>query len=110
MLCEVALLYIRAMLGKRLSEVRKNSGDKQADLANRLGVSVSTVRSWEQEKSTPNYEALVSICRFYHISSDFLLGLSDSDSAYMEKQFSEDELEEIKCYEAYLRWKRSHHH
>ena len=38
-----------------------------------------TVRSWEQEKSAPSHEMLVQICRLYHVSSDYLLGLTDRD-------------------------------
>ena len=69
------------MIGERLSDIRKDHGETQADLAARLGVSLPTVRAWEQEKSSPSHEMLVSICRTYGISSDYLLGLSDIDPA-----------------------------
>lgn len=41
------------MIGERLAEVRKDHGDTQAALAKRLRVTLSAVRSWEQEKSSP---------------------------------------------------------
>ncbi len=98
------------MIGERLAEMRKDHGDTQAALAGRLGVSLPTVRAWEQEKSSPSHEMLVTICRLYSVSSDYLLGLTDLDPAYAEKKRSENltlqEQKAVRDYEAYLRWKR----
>ena len=73
------------MIGERLADVRKDHGDTQAALADRLKVSLSSIRSWEQEKSSPPHELLVSICKIYEVSSDYLLGLSDVDPAYVQR-------------------------
>lgn len=62
------------MIGERLAEIRKDHDDTQAILADRLNVSISSIRSWEQEKSSPPHELLVKICRLYHVSADYLLG------------------------------------
>lgn len=98
------------MIGERLSEVRKDHGDTQASLAKKLNVSVATVRSWEQEKSSPAHEILVDICKMYHISSDYLLGLSNIDPSYVQRRrlasFTEQELEELAAYERFLLWRR----
>ena len=98
------------MIGERLSEIRKDHGDTQANLAARLNVSLAAVRSWEQEKSSPSHEMLVSICQLYHVSSDYLLGLSDVDPAYAQKKrmdkLTREELVELLKYEEYLIWRR----
>lgn len=98
------------MIGERLAEIRKDYGDRQSDLAEKLNITVSAVRSWEQQKSSPSHEILVSICRLYHVSSDYLLGLSDIDPAYVRRRrleaFSEAELAELNNYEQYLIWKK----
>ncbi len=98
------------MIGERLAEMRKDHGDTQATLAARLEVSLPTVRAWEQEKSSPSHEMLVTICRLYGVSSDYLLGLTDLDPAYAEKkrqaQFTTEERAAVRDYENYLRWKR----
>ena len=97
------------MIGKRLAEVRKDHKDTQAELAARLNVSVSAVRSWEQEKSSPPHELLVTICKLYHVSSDYLLGLTSedpTDSNQKTGQFSNIELEELQNFKNYLLWKR----
>ena len=98
------------MIGERLSDIRKDHGETQADLAARLGVSLPTVRSWEQEKSSPGHEMLVSICKIYRISSDYLLGLSDIDPAYVQRKrlehFSQEELTALRDFEEFLFWRR----
>lgn len=70
------------MIGDRLKELRHDHNDTQEDLAEKLNISKFTVQSWEQGKSEPNHDMLVSICRLYHVSSDFLLGLSDDDPVF----------------------------
>lgn len=99
------------MIGERLSEIRKDHGDTQSSLAQKLCVSLPTVRAWEQEKSSPSHEMLVGICKLYHISADYLLGLSSVDPAYIQKKrvkvLSRSEFNELMNYEKYLIWKRS---
>ncbi|MGO5061555.1 helix-turn-helix domain-containing protein [Lawsonibacter sp. LCP25S3_F5] len=98
------------MIGERLAEIRKDHDDTQAILADRLNVSISSIRSWEQEKSSPPHELLVKICRLYHVSADYLLGLTSIDPAYVQRRrlesFSNLELEELQNFENYLIWKR----
>lgn len=97
------------MIGERLAEIRKNYGDTQKDLAQKLHVSTATVRSWEQNRSDPSHEMLVTICHCYHVSSDFLLGLSNIDPIYERRRMahlSDLELNELKLFEAFLIYKR----
>ena len=100
------------MIGERLAEIRKDHKDTQASLAAKLNVSISVVRSWEQEKSSPSHEMLVSICRLYEVSSGYLLGLSRTDPAYVNRRrqrtLSPQELEALEEYERFLLWKRNH--
>ena len=72
------------MIGDRLKELRHDHNDTQEDLAEKLNISKFTVQSWEQGKSEPNHDMLVTICRLYHVSSDFLLGLSDDDPVFYQ--------------------------
>lgn len=98
------------MIGERLAEMRKDHGDTQAALAARLGVSLPTVRAWEQEKSSPSHEMLVAICRLYGVSSDYLLGLTDLDPAYVRKkrqtQLTAEERAAVRDFENFLQWRR----
>ena len=96
------------MIGERLAEVRKDHGDTQQTLAEKMNVTKFTVSSWEQEKSEPNHEMLTRICRLYGVSSDYLLGLSDTDPAYVRRRTehlsSEDQLL-LKDMQDFLLWR-----
>ena len=98
------------MLGERLAEIRKDHGDTQASLARKLNVTHFTVSSWEQEKSSPSYELLVSICKLYQVSADYLLGLTRVDPMYVQRRrlesFSQEELDLLRDFEEFLRWRR----
>ena len=98
------------MIGELLAEVRKDHNHTQQDLANLLHISISTVRSWESEKSSPSHEMLVSICRLYQVSADYLLGLTRVDPMYVQRQrlenFSQEELNLLRDFEEFLRWRK----
>ena len=94
------------MIGERLQEIRKDHGDTQQTLADKLNVSLYAVRCWEQDKSAPGHDTLVSICRLYQVSSDYLLGLSDDDPLYTQKRqqqsLSPENLATLKRFEDFL--------
>ncbi len=98
------------MIGERLAELRKDHGHNQEQLAELLHVYVGTVRSWEQDRNSPSHEMLIKICQLYHVSSDYLLGLSNIDPVYERQRrravFNKDELAQLRDYESYLLWKK----
>lgn len=98
------------MIGELLAEVRKDHRDTQASLAQKLHVTISAVRSWEQNKSSPPHETLVSICRLYQVSADYLLGLTRIDPVYTQqrrlKNFSQEELDQLRAFEEFLMWRK----
>ena len=93
------------MIGERLQDIRKDNNDTQAALAQKLQVSVATVQSWEQDKSSPSHEMLVAICRMYQISSDYLLGLTNEDPLYIQRRqkvLTPENLYLLKRFESFL--------
>ena len=62
------------MLAKKLKALREKKGMSQAELASVLDVAQQTVASWERENSSPNYDILLKIAAFFHVSTDELLG------------------------------------
>ena len=98
------------MIGERLAEIRGDHHHTQKDLANTLGVSLQSVRNWEQGRNDPPNPMLVKICRLYGTSADYLLGLSDEDPSIAERRrksnMTKDELAALRDYEKYLLWKR----
>ena len=95
------------MTGERLAAIRGDNDETQAELAEKLSVSVYTVRSWERNASAPSNEILVQICKMYGVSADYLLGLADYDPDYT-RRLTEEEQNEMHRYEEYLLWKRKH--
>lgn len=101
------------MLGERLSEVRKDHGHTQAELAKLLHVSVFSISAYEQGKTWPQLTTLRQICRLYKVSSDYLLGLSDDYgpeylNSHRSNHFSDEERAKIKEYEQFLLYQRKH--
>lgn len=94
------------MIGERLQDIRKDHRDTQMDLAEKLHVSLYAVRCWEQGKSDPSHDTLVEICRLYHVSSDYLLGITDEDPSYrkqkLEKELLPENLAVLKRFEDFL--------
>ena len=63
------------MLGRRLAELRKQRKLNQQGLADILGVSLNTIKSWESGRRSPGtIEELTKIADFFEISTDYLLG------------------------------------
>ena len=63
--------------GNNIAAERARAGIRRADLAEATGFSVHQLRSWEEGKSQMNGEQIIALARFFNVSSDFLLGLSD---------------------------------
>ena len=55
-----------------LKAARVNAGLTQADSAERIGVSVSTIKNWETGKSFPNQPMIEKICEVYGVSYDYI--------------------------------------
>ena len=67
-------------IGTRIRMLRKAKGIRQEDFAEALGVSVQTVSRWENGINDPDIVMLPVLCAYFHVSSDFLLGLERNDS------------------------------
>ena len=59
--------------GNNLREIRKQRGNTQEELAERLGVSRQAISKWESDSGYPETEKLIAISRELNISLDYLL-------------------------------------
>lgn len=75
------------MLGEILKDLRKRAGLSQAELADILGVSKSTVGMYEQNKRSPHSdEILMCIARYFGVSIDYLKGYTpNNDTVNFDK-------------------------
>ena len=76
------------MLGNRIKELRNKKSISQTKFALLLDVSRSAVSMWEINKSEPDNEMLIKICKVLDCSSDYLLGISETKKAPLQLQES----------------------
>ncbi len=60
---------------QRLSEVIKQSGYSQTELAKRLGVRQQTISHYVKGNILPSLDTLANLCIILDISSDYILGI-----------------------------------
>ncbi len=69
------------MFAKRLQLLRQEMKWTQSDLAEKLGVSKSTIGMYELGNRTPDNELLVAIAELFKVTTDYLLGRTDHPRA-----------------------------
>lgn len=58
-----------------LRELMEKSRLTQGKLAKEIGVSQKCVSKWLNDESEPTLSNIVSLCKFFDVSADFLVGL-----------------------------------
>lgn len=61
-----------------LREIRKEKGVSQQKLADKLGISRSTVAMWETGGSEPDLDTLTKLAEYFNITIDRLLGRDET--------------------------------
>ena len=65
------------MIGQTIKELRKEMDCTQSKLADVLGVTQDSISLWENDKRIPDTQYVVAMAKFFDVSADYLLGLSD---------------------------------
>lgn len=65
-------------LSQRILQLRKERGLNQKELGNAVGLSHKAISTIESGTRSTTIEKLVALARFFGVSTDFLLGLSES--------------------------------
>ena len=86
----------KATFGDRLAAARENSNLSQNDLAKRLGVKNSTIKSWENDNSEPRANRLSMLAGLLNVSITWLINAEGSGvEAPSKLDRSSDSLQEI---------------
>lgn len=101
------------MIGERLLDLRKDADLTQDELAAILKINKHSISSYEREKSEPPDAIKIAIARYFHVSTDYLLGLTDDPNPYdshhsvlrLPSQLPEVAKQSIKDYAGYLKHK-----
>ena len=69
-------------MSERLRYLRKENNLSQRDLATILHIKQNTYSQYENGKRQLPIELLIALARFYNVSTDFILGLTDNEDPY----------------------------
>lgn len=64
----------KTYFGRRIRNLRINNGYSMQDLANKLGVTKSSINMWENGSSIPKDNILIALSKIFNVSIDYLLG------------------------------------
>ena len=62
---------------ERLKELRTEKNLSQMELAKMTGLSAGAIGFWETEKRIPNAMAIITLAKYFNVTTDYLLGVAD---------------------------------
>ena len=65
------------ILAERMKLLRQDTKLKQVDAAKALGISISAYCRYEYGQREPDATTIAAMARLYHVSADYLLGITD---------------------------------
>ena len=65
------------MFKERLKELRLDKGLRLKDVADAINLSIRAISNYEQGIREPSLSILKDLCKFFNVSSDYLIGLTD---------------------------------
>ncbi len=83
------------LLGKKIKELRTKSKFTQSELANLLGVTKSSVASYENDSRQLSFSVLIKIAQIFNVSTDYLL-LNKPEKNISIASLNEEQTEIIK--------------
>ena len=106
----------------RLKQLRQKNKLTQGELADILGLKPTAISNYESERNEPSFDKLISLSKYFDVSCDYLLGVTDSylpvggevlDRDIVEffdlyKQLSTESVGELKSYAKYLLYKQKY--
>ena len=78
------------MVCDTIKTLRETAGLSQSALAKRLGVTRSSVNAWEMGLSIPTAQYIVELSQLFHVSTDYLLGLNNTQAIYIDRLSQEE--------------------
>ena len=66
-------------VSQKIKHLREKNKKSQEELASSLNVKRYTVSDWENERTEPNIESIIKLCKIFNVSADYLLGIETSN-------------------------------
>ncbi|MBH1941597.1 helix-turn-helix transcriptional regulator [Mobilitalea sibirica] len=104
----------------RLKQLRQKHNITQSELADILNLKPSAISNYESERNEPSFDKLILLSKYFDVSCDYLLGITDAylpiggevlDKDIVEffdlyQQLTPQSVDEIKNYIRYLLYKQ----
>jgi transcriptional regulator with XRE-family HTH domain len=104
----------------RLKQLRQKHKLTQSELADILNLKPTAVSNYESRRNEPSFEKLISLSKYFDVSCDYLLGISDAylpvggevlDKDIVEffsiyQQLSLENVKDLKNFAHYLLYKQ----
>lgn len=83
------------MFTDRLIKLRQARGWTKKEFSAKIGKTQQTVGKWENGSNAPTFKDLVKLVGLFGVTSDYLLGLSDSPSKYAYPPINNNKQEQV---------------
>lgn len=97
--------------GNRLKQLREEKGLTQFELAQMINVGRPTIAGYETRSKEPDFEKIIWFCKYFNVSADYILGISDTKNNEIKSDpithgLNYENIEELKKYADLLRLKQ----
>lgn len=104
----------------RLKQLRQRHKLTQSELAEILGLKPTAISNYESKRNEPSFDKLIALSKYFDVSCDYLLGISDAylpvggevldkdivDFFNLYQQLNQESATELKSYVEYLIYKQ----
>ncbi|MCI8891597.1 MAG: helix-turn-helix transcriptional regulator [Eubacterium sp.] len=88
-----------------LKNLRKDAGLTQKELADKVGVTNSTISFYEQEERSPSVDMIIRLSKIFNVSVDYLLGIDQKRNINLSG-LKEEDIQLIQCMVEHLKNKK----
>ncbi|TQE88657.1 helix-turn-helix domain-containing protein [Ureibacillus terrenus] len=86
------------LLGKRIRALRKAKKLSQKEFGKLFGLAESTIGMYERDERKPDYELLNKFADFFGVSTDYLLGRTDTPEPPQDNKIMNKDEEEFQAF------------
>lgn len=73
-------------ISDRLKELRSETDFNQADVADIVHVTQASMSNYESGASSPDLDTVAELAKFYNVSTDYLLGVTDDRTSQVDRK------------------------
>ena len=83
----------------RLKQLRQKHKLTQGELAEILGLKPTAISNYESRRNEPSFEKLIALSKYFDVSCDYLLGISDAYLPIVGEVLDKDIVEFFNLYQ-----------